>query len=47
MSSSSRYEKKHTRAYPFAVVDSYRDFSFRHAIQFHPVELIVSMPHSK
>ena len=38
-----------TRAWSFAAVDFYWQFSFHHAIQFHPTEHIStrSMPHSK
>ena len=44
MSASSPSEQKHARACPFATVADYRHFSFHHAIQFHPVECIVTIP---
>ena len=50
MSASSPCEQTHTRACPFAAVDSYGHFSFHHAIQFHPVEHIATRslpPYSK
>ena len=41
--------RKNTRAYPFAMFDCYRHFSFLHPIQFHTVERIAtkSKPHIK
>lgn len=41
--------RKNTRAYPFAMFDCYRHFSFLHPIQFHTVERTAtkSMPHIK
>ena len=47
---SSPCKQKHTRTWSFTAVDFYWQFSFHHAIQFHPIEHIStrSMPaHSK